>query len=59
MGPTTRKRGPDAGDGQIIIDLVDLPRFDRNYTVFAYVTQGMELVDKMLEGAKIVSISVK
>jgi cyclophilin family peptidyl-prolyl cis-trans isomerase len=41
------------------IDLVDLPRFDRSYTVFAYVTQGMELIDKMLEGAKIVSISVK
>ena len=52
-------RGPDTGDGQIFIDLVDLPRFDRKYTVFAYVTQGMELVDKMLEGAKIVSISVK
>jgi peptidyl-prolyl cis-trans isomerase B (cyclophilin B) len=52
-------RGHGTGDGQIFIDLVDLPRFDREYTVFAYVTQGMELVDKMLEGAKIVSISVK
>jgi cyclophilin family peptidyl-prolyl cis-trans isomerase len=52
-------RGRDAGDGQIFIDFVDLPRFDRHYTVFAYVTQGMELVDNLLEGAKIVSVSVK
>jgi len=52
-------RGRDSGDGQIFIDFVDLPRFDRNYTVFAYVEQGMELVDKMLEGTKIVSVSVK
>jgi peptidyl-prolyl cis-trans isomerase B (cyclophilin B) len=52
-------RGHATGDGQIFIDLVDVPRFDREYTVFAHVTQGMELVDKILEGATIVSISVK
>jgi cyclophilin family peptidyl-prolyl cis-trans isomerase len=52
-------RGGDTGDGQIFIDLVDLPRLDRDYTVFAYVTRGMELVDALLEGAKIVSVSVK
>lgn len=51
--------GADEGDGQLIIDLVDLPRFDRRHTVFAYVTQGMDLVDRMLEGAKIVGISVR
>lgn len=52
-------RGGDTGDGQIFIDLVDLPRLDRDYTVFAYVTGGMELVDKLLEGGKILSITVK
>jgi cyclophilin family peptidyl-prolyl cis-trans isomerase len=52
-------RGTDSGDGQIFIDLVDLPRLDRDYTVFAYVTKGMELVDQLLDGAKIKSISVK
>ncbi len=52
-------RGPDTGDGQIFIDLVDLPRLDRDYTVFAYVRQGMEFVDRLLDGAKIVNISVK
>ena len=52
-------RGKDTGDGQIFIDLVDLPRLDRDYTVFAYVTGGMEFVDRMLEGARIRSITVK
>jgi cyclophilin family peptidyl-prolyl cis-trans isomerase len=52
-------RGGDTGDGQIFIDLADAPRLDRDYTVFAYVTSGMEFVDRILEGAKIVSVSVK
>lgn len=52
-------RGTDSGDGQIFIDLVDLPRLDRDYTVFAYVTKGMDLVDQLLEGGKIQSITVK
>ena len=52
-------RGDDTGDGQIFIDLVDLPRLDRHYTVFAYVTNGMEFVDRMLEGARIKSVTLK
>jgi len=52
-------RGVDTGDGQIFIDLVDLPRLDRDYTVFAYVTKGMEFIDQMLDGAKILSVTVK
>lgn len=52
-------RGGDTGDGQIFIDLVDLPRLDRDYTVFGYVTAGMELVDKLLEGARILRITVR
>jgi aminopeptidase YwaD len=52
-------RGGDTGDAQLFIDLVDVPRLDRDYTVFAYVTQGMEFIDRMLDGAKIFSISVK
>jgi cyclophilin family peptidyl-prolyl cis-trans isomerase len=52
-------RGGDTGDGQIFIDLVDLPRLDRDYTVFAYVTHGMMLVDKLLEGATIKGVTVR
>jgi len=52
-------RGGDTGNGQIFIDLVDLPLFDHEYTVFAYVTGGMPLVDKLLEGAVIKGVSVR
>jgi cyclophilin family peptidyl-prolyl cis-trans isomerase len=52
-------RGIDKGDGQFFIDIVDLPHLDRNYTVFAYVTSGMEFVDRLLDGARIVRISTK
>ena len=52
-------RGRDTGDAQIFIDLVDLPRLDRDYTVFGYVRSGMEYVDRMLEGAVIRSVTVK
>jgi cyclophilin family peptidyl-prolyl cis-trans isomerase len=52
-------RGKDTGDGQIFIDLVDLPRLDRDYTVFGYVVAGMEFVDRMLEGARIKGIPLR
>jgi len=43
-------RGRDTGDAQIFIDLVDLPRLDHTYTVFAEVVGGMDVVDSILEG---------
>jgi cyclophilin family peptidyl-prolyl cis-trans isomerase/HEAT repeat protein len=46
-------RGRDTGDGQIFINLVDNPRLDHNYTIFAEVLDGMELVDRLSEGATI------
>jgi cyclophilin family peptidyl-prolyl cis-trans isomerase len=52
-------RGGDTGNGQIFIDLIDAPSLDRDYTVFAYVTQGMEYVDRILEGAKIKGVTVR
>jgi len=52
-------RGRDTGDGQFFIDLADLPRFDRDYTVFGYVSIGMDLIDNLLEGAKIKGISLR
>ncbi len=45
-------RGHDTGDGQIFIDLVDLPGLDRDYTVFARVTSGMEVADRVTRGGK-------
>jgi cyclophilin family peptidyl-prolyl cis-trans isomerase/HEAT repeat protein len=43
-------RGRDTGDAQIFINLVDNPRLDHDYTVFADVTRGMDVIDAVLEG---------
>ncbi len=43
-------RGRDTGDAQIFVNLVDLPRLDHTYTVFAEVVTGMDVVDSILEG---------
>jgi cyclophilin family peptidyl-prolyl cis-trans isomerase len=51
-------RGRDTGDAQIFVDLVDNPRFDHEYTVFAQVLNGMEVVDAILEGDVIEKIDI-
>jgi cyclophilin family peptidyl-prolyl cis-trans isomerase/HEAT repeat protein len=51
-------RGRDTGDGQIFINLVDNVRLDHNYTILAEVTVGMDVVDGILEGAVIESITL-
>ncbi|MFN7980465.1 MAG: peptidylprolyl isomerase [Vicinamibacterales bacterium] len=51
-------RGRDTGDGQIFIDLVDNPRYDHTYTVFAQVLNGMEIVDRLMEGDVIDQIEI-
>ena len=55
FGPWPHVRGAVAlsaehGDAQIFIDLVDNPRFDHQYTVFAQVLNGLDVVDALLEG---------
>ncbi|MGC4085427.1 MAG: aminotransferase class I/II-fold pyridoxal phosphate-dependent enzyme [Vicinamibacterales bacterium] len=49
-------RGRDTGDAQIFIDLVDNPRYDHTYTVFAQVLNGMDVVDRIIEGDVIESV---
>ena len=51
-------RGRDTGDAQIFVDLVDNPRLDHDYTVFAQVLNGIEVVDQILEGDVIERIEV-
>jgi cyclophilin family peptidyl-prolyl cis-trans isomerase len=51
-------RGRDTGDAQIFIDLVDNPRLDHQYTVFAQVLNGIEVVDRILEGDVIETIEI-
>ncbi len=51
-------RGRDTGDAQIFVNLVDSPRLDHTYTVFAEVASGMEVVDLLLEGDVIERVDV-
>ncbi len=51
-------RGRDTGDAQIFIDLVDNPRLDHDYTVFAQVLNGIEVVDRILEGDVIEKVEI-
>jgi peptidyl-prolyl cis-trans isomerase B (cyclophilin B) len=56
-------RGRDTGDSQIFINLVDNPRLDHDYTVFAAVCQdaskdGMEVVDSIQEGERMARLRV-
>lgn len=43
-------RGRDTGDAQIFVNLIDSPRLDHTYTVLAEVVDGMDVVDRILEG---------
>ena len=49
-------RGHDTGDAQWFINLKDNVRLDRDYTVFAEVVEGMDVVDRVLEGDVIARI---
>jgi len=55
----TSTRGRDTGDAQIYINLVDSPRLDHDYTIFAEVTRGMEVVDRILEGDVIQKVELR
>ena len=54
----TSTRGHDTGDGQIFVNLIDNWRLDHTYTVFARVTSGMDIVDRILEGDVIEKIQI-
>jgi cyclophilin family peptidyl-prolyl cis-trans isomerase/HEAT repeat protein len=51
-------RGRDTGDAQIFVDLVDNPRLDHDYTVFAQVLNGIGIIDQVLEGDVIERIEI-
>ncbi len=51
-------RGRDTGDAQIFVDLVDNPRLDHEYTVFAQVLNGIGVIDQVLEGDVIERIEI-
>jgi cyclophilin family peptidyl-prolyl cis-trans isomerase len=52
-------RGRDTGDGQLYVNTVDNVRLDHDYTVFAEVVSGMDVVDRVQEGARIRRVIVR
>jgi cyclophilin family peptidyl-prolyl cis-trans isomerase/HEAT repeat protein len=51
-------RGRDTGDAQLFVNLVDNPRLDHRYTVFARVIGGMAVLDEVVEGDAIARIVI-
>ncbi len=49
-------RGHDTGDAQWFVNLRDNPRLAKDYTIFAEVVEGMDIVDALLEGDRILRI---
>ncbi|HTV01353.1 MAG TPA: peptidylprolyl isomerase [Luteitalea sp.] len=51
-------RGPDTGDGQVFVNLIDNARLDFAYTIIGAVAGDPAMLDDLLEGEVIVSASV-
>jgi cyclophilin family peptidyl-prolyl cis-trans isomerase len=53
------KAGKDTGGCQLFITLVPAPHLDGRYTVFGHVTRGMDVVDRLAPGDRIVKARVR
>ena len=53
-----RSQDPNSGSSQFYITLADQGFLDGKYAVFGYVTEGMDVVDKILQGDRIESAVV-
>jgi cyclophilin family peptidyl-prolyl cis-trans isomerase len=51
-------RGRDTGDAQLFLNVVDNPRLDHDYTVFARIVSGLDVADRILECAVIERIEI-
>jgi cyclophilin family peptidyl-prolyl cis-trans isomerase len=52
-------RGRDTGDGQIYFNTVDNVWLDHEYTVMATIASGLEAVERMQEGARILKVTIR
>jgi peptidyl-prolyl cis-trans isomerase B (cyclophilin B) len=53
-----RSADPNSASSQFYITLADVSFLDGNYAVFGYVTQGMDVVDKIQQGDRIDSVKL-
>ncbi len=51
-------RGRDTGDAQIFLNMVDNPRLDHDYTVFARIAAGLDVADAILECDVIAKVEI-
>lgn len=51
-----RAQNPDSADSQFYIALTTLPHLDKKYTIFGQVVKGLEILDKISQGDKIISM---
>jgi cyclophilin family peptidyl-prolyl cis-trans isomerase len=51
-------RGRDTGDAQFYVNLIDNARLDHEYTIFGEVSEGMDVVDAILEGDVIAKVEL-
>ena len=49
-------RGHDTGDAQWFVNLLDNVRLDGEYTVWAEVVEGLEVVDAVLPGDRVARV---
>ena len=54
-----RAQDKDSADSQFYIALTNLPHLDRNYTVFGQVIEGIEILEKVQQGDKMLSLSLE
>ena len=54
-----RGQSPDSASSQFYIALDRLPHLDKKYTVFAQVVAGMELLDKIIVGDRVLSFTMR
>ena len=54
-----RSSDPNSADSQFYVSLGRHPHLDRKYTVFGYVVEGMENVEKITQGDKMDSLSIE
>ena len=51
-----RAESPDSADSQFYISLTTLPHLDGKYTIFGQVSQGLDILEKISQGDKIISM---
>ncbi len=53
-----RSAAPNTASSQFYIALSDIPQLDGRYAVFGYVTEGMDVVDRIAIGDRITSVTI-